>query len=68
LEDNAMRKYFAATFPIAAMLLLIVNAAGIRTETGYGNPQLRTVNDQTGIIKCAKGKHYNTRSRTCDPD
>ena len=27
-----MRKYFAATFPIAAMLLLIVNAAGIRTE------------------------------------
>ena len=63
-----MRKYFAATFPIAAMLILIVNAAGIRTEPGNGNPQLRAVNDQTGIIKCAKGKYYNTRTRTCDPD
>jgi hypothetical protein len=63
-----MRIYFAAIFPFAAMLLLTVNAAGIWTEPGYGNPQLRTVNDQTGIIKCAKGKHYNTRTRTCDPD
>ncbi len=64
-----MRKYFAGTFPFAAMLLLIVvDAAGIRTEPGYENPQLRTVNDQTGIMKCAKGKHYNTRTRTCDPD
>jgi hypothetical protein len=63
-----MKKYFAALFPFAAMLFLIVNAGGIRTEPGYGNPQLHPVNDQTGIMKCAKGKHYNTRSRTCDPD
>lgn len=63
-----MRKYFAATFPIAAMLILIVNAGGIRIESGYRNPQLRPVNDQTGIMKCAKGKHSNTRTRTCDPD
>jgi hypothetical protein len=63
-----VRKYFAATFPLAAMLLLIVNAGGIRTAPGHEGPQLRTVNDQTGIMKCAKGKHYNTRSRTCDPD
>ncbi len=69
MEDNAMKKYFVGTFPFAAMLLLtVVDAAGIRTEPGYGNPQLRTVNDQTGIMKCAKGKHYNTRTRTCDPD
>jgi hypothetical protein len=63
-----MRKYFAATFPAAMLLLISFNAAGIRTEPGHGNPQLRNVNDQTGIIKCAKGKHYNTRTRTCDPD
>jgi hypothetical protein len=63
-----MRKYFAASFSFAAALLLIVNAGGIRTETGYANPQFRPVNDQTGIMKCAKGKHYNTRTRTCDPD
>ncbi len=63
-----MRKYLAAAFSFAAMLLLIVNAGEIRTEPGYGNPQLRNVNDQTGIMKCAKGKHYNTRTRTCDPD
>ena len=63
-----MRKYFAATCSFAAMLLLIVDAGGIRTDADYGNPQLRPVNDQTGIVKCAKGKHYNTRSRTCDPD
>jgi hypothetical protein len=62
-----MRRYFAGTFP-AAMLLLIVNAGEIRTEPGHGDPQLRTVNDQTGIMKCAKGKHYNMRTRTCDPD
>lgn len=64
-----MRKYFVRTFPFVAMLLLIaVDAAGIRPEPGRGNPQLRTVNDQTGIMKCTKGKHYNTRTRTCDPD
>jgi hypothetical protein len=63
-----MRKYFAVLFPLAATLFLVVNAAGIRTQPRYGNPQLRPVNDQTDIMKCAKGKHYNVRTRTCDPD
>jgi hypothetical protein len=68
-EDKAMRKYFAAPFPFAMMLLLtVVDTGQIRPEPGRGNPQLRTVNDQAGIMKCAKGKHYNTRTRTCDPD
>jgi len=42
LEDNAMGKYFAVTFPLAAMLLLIVNAGGIRTEPGYAIPSSAT--------------------------
>jgi hypothetical protein len=67
--DRAMTKYFADPFPVAAILLLIaVDAEGIRTRPGFGNPQIRTVNDQTSEMKCAKGKHYNTRTRTCDPD
>jgi hypothetical protein len=62
-----MRKYFAGAIPVAMLALLtIVDAARLQPEPG--GPQLRTVNDQTGIMKCAKGKHYNTRSRTCDPD
>jgi hypothetical protein len=63
-----MRKYFAGTFPAAMLLLIAVDAGGIRTEPGSGNLQFRPVNDQTGIMKCAKGKHYNVRTRTCDPD
>jgi hypothetical protein len=63
-----MRKYFVATFPASMLLLISFNAGGTRIEPGYGNPQLRSVNDQTGIMKCAKGKHYNVRTRTCDQD
>lgn len=63
-----MRKYFAGAIPVAMLLFTIVDAARIQSEPGFENRQLRTVNDQTGIMKCAKGKHYNTRSRTCDPD
>ena len=61
-----MRKYFAGAIPVTMLLFTFVVAARIQSESA--NPQLRTVNDQTGIMKCAKGKHYNTRSRTCDPD
>ena len=60
-----MRKYFAGAIAAIA-LFTVVDTARIQSEPW--NPQLRTVNDQTGIMKCAKGKHYNTRSRTCDPD
>jgi hypothetical protein len=68
-RDSAMAKYLTGPFPFAAMLLLIaVDAEGIRTTPGFGNPQIRTVNDQTSVMKCAKGKQYNARTRTCDPD
>jgi hypothetical protein len=65
-----MRKYFAGAIPAAMLLFTVVDAARIQPGfgSGSGNPQLRTVNDQTGIMKCAKGKRYNTRTRTCDPD
>jgi hypothetical protein len=63
-----MRKYFAGAIPAAMLLFTVVDIARIQPEPGSGNPQIRTVNDQTGIMKCAKGKHYNTRTRTCDPD
>jgi hypothetical protein len=65
--DRAMTKYFTGPFLVAAMLIA-VDAEGIRTTPGFGNPQIRTVNDQTSVMKCAKGKHYNTHTRTCDPD
>jgi hypothetical protein len=60
-----MRKYFAGAVAAIA-LFTVVDTARIQSEPW--NPQLRTVNDQTDIMKCAKGKHYNTRTRTCDPD
>jgi hypothetical protein len=64
-----MKKRLSHIVPMTFVLFVTASVGGgIQNQPGYGNSIASAVNDQTGQMKCAKGKHYNTRTRTCDPD